>query len=320
MIVTQTQFSGKIFRMPLAIDVYEGGVKKRYPVWIQNAADTFSFSYKTRPSLINVDGDKTLLCEKQDHKTLENFIYQYEHAGLYRDKMEAILYCAKHQTEPAARDLLLKGLSDPFYKIRQGTLDALGYKADASLAYLEPTLEKMAGSDPNKVDRGLAIFFLGSFKNEKYKPIFLSATSDFSYSVAGRGLEALALLDSVKAVELARKMAKEDPRGRLIRVIQTMLSTYGDENDAVLLYDNFESMDMGSRMFTYQPYIKYLTRIKNTEQLKKTVDQIVGFREKNRRNMKQIRTGIDKGLKAVADQKAADGMTEQVEYIRSLLH
>lgn len=319
-IVRQVQSSGKIFKVPLSIDVYESGVKKRYPVWLQNSADTFHFSYKTRPSLINVDGDKTTVCEKLDNKSLENFIYQYDHAGLYRDKMEAIVYCAKHQTEPEARELLLKALADPFYKIRQGALDALGYKAEPSLAYLEPTLEKMAAGDPNKVDRGLAIFFLGSFKNEKYKPIFLAATGDSSYSVAGRGLEALAMLDSVKALELARKMAKEDPRGRLVRVIQTVLSTYGDENDAVLLYDNFDAMDMGSRMFTYQAYIKYLTRIKNTEQLKKSVDQIVGFREKNRRNMKMIRTGIDNGLKAVADQKAAAGMTEQADYIRGELN
>ncbi len=319
-IIRQMQSSGKIFRIPTAIDVYEGGVKTRHQVWIQNAADTFTFSYKTRPSLINVDGDKILVCVKQDNKTLDNFLYQYEHAGLYRDKMETILYCAKHQTEPAARDLLLKALSDPFYKIRQGALDALGYKADPSLAYLEPTLVKMAAGDPNKVDRGLAIFFLGSFKNEKYKSIFLAATNDSSYSVAGRGLEALALLDSVKAVELARKMAKEDPRGRLVRVIQTVLSTYGNESDAVLLYDNFEAMDAGSRMFTYQPYIKYLTKIKNADQLKRSVDQIVDFREKNRRNMKMIRSGIDKGLKAVAEQKAADGLTEQAAYITGLLN
>ena len=39
-IVKQTQQTGKIFRIPLAIDVYEGDVKTRHKVWIQNAADT----------------------------------------------------------------------------------------------------------------------------------------------------------------------------------------------------------------------------------------------------------------------------------------
>ena len=37
-----------------------------------------------------------------------------------------------------------------------------------------------------------AIQFLGGFKNEKYKPLFLKATTDSSYTVAGRGLEAQA--------------------------------------------------------------------------------------------------------------------------------
>ena len=59
-----------------------------------------------RPDLINVDGDKIILCQKKDHKTLENFIYQYKHAGLYLDRREAIEYCSEHQDEPAAQALL----------------------------------------------------------------------------------------------------------------------------------------------------------------------------------------------------------------------
>ena len=38
-IVKQIQQTGKIFRIPLAIDEYEGAVKTRHMVWIQNAAD-----------------------------------------------------------------------------------------------------------------------------------------------------------------------------------------------------------------------------------------------------------------------------------------
>ena len=274
------------------------------------------FSYKKRPSLINVDGDKIVVCEKHDNKSLENFIFQYEHAGLYADKVEAVLYCAKHQDDADARKLLLTALADPYHKVRQATLDALGYKADTALSYLEPVLENMAAGDSSKIVRSNAIRFLGSFKNEKYKPLFLKATTDSSYSVAGRALEALALVDSASALETARKLVKEQPRGRLSIAIQTVLADDGNESDAALLFDNYESMETASKTLTSAIYIKYLAKVKDDGQVRKGVDQIVAFREKNRRKSGQVRSNIDKTLKELANQKAAEGLTEQAAYIR----
>jgi len=68
--IKQTQ-SVNSFKLPFAIDVYEGGNKKRYKVWIKNRVDTFSFQVNSKPDLVNVDGDKILLCEKKDNKTLD---------------------------------------------------------------------------------------------------------------------------------------------------------------------------------------------------------------------------------------------------------
>src|SRR6185436_14608023 len=52
-IVKQTQSSGKIFKLPLAVDVYNGSAKTRYNVWAQNAVDTFTFNYSKHPDLVN---------------------------------------------------------------------------------------------------------------------------------------------------------------------------------------------------------------------------------------------------------------------------
>ncbi len=82
-IIKQTQKTGKVFTLPIAIDVYNGAKKERHNVWVKNAVDTFSFSYSNRPELVNVDGDKILLAIKKDNKTLDNYIHQYKYAGLY---------------------------------------------------------------------------------------------------------------------------------------------------------------------------------------------------------------------------------------------
>ncbi|HSU50287.1 MAG TPA: M1 family metallopeptidase, partial [Segetibacter sp.] len=57
-IVNQTQSGDKVFTLPVAIDIYNSGTKKRYNVWVRNKTDTFSFDTNTRPDLINFDADK----------------------------------------------------------------------------------------------------------------------------------------------------------------------------------------------------------------------------------------------------------------------
>ena len=60
-IIKQTQDGERIFRLPIAVDVYQGASKKRYTVWSEHRSDTFYFPYATRPELINVDAEKILL-------------------------------------------------------------------------------------------------------------------------------------------------------------------------------------------------------------------------------------------------------------------
>src|SRR6201995_4465885 len=59
-IINQTQETGKVFKLPIAIDIYNGPTKERHKVWIENATDTFTFTYSSRPDLVKVDGDKGL--------------------------------------------------------------------------------------------------------------------------------------------------------------------------------------------------------------------------------------------------------------------
>ncbi len=120
--IKQTQTGDKIFKLPIDIDIYNGFEKKRTTVWMENKADTFTFDVKSKPDLINVDGDKYLLWEKKDTKTTAEFIHQYKYAKNFVDRREAIDYCSKHKNEPAALTLLKDGLNDPYYKLRNRSL------------------------------------------------------------------------------------------------------------------------------------------------------------------------------------------------------
>ena len=146
----------------------------------------FVFHTVSKPDLINVDGDKVLLCEKTEHKTLDNYIFQYKNAGLFVDRREAIDYAARSQSDdPKALDLMKTALKDKYYGLRIYTLQKLYLQNDSVKKLFEPVLADMAVNDPKTLVRARAIEALGRYKKDLYKPLFLKSINDSSYSVAG---------------------------------------------------------------------------------------------------------------------------------------
>lgn len=318
-VVNQTQGSDKVFRLPIAIDVYNGPNKERHKVWIEDKTDTFTFSYKTRPDLVNVDGDKVLLCQKEDNKTLENFVYQYKYAGNYVDRREAVDFCAKHQDDAKAVDLLKVAVKDKYYRIRNFALGKLDFKRDAVKTAFEPIVAQLAENDPSRVVKAKAIEILGGFGNSAYLPLFIKATADSSYTVAGNALEALSDLDSTSALALAKKMMKAPAKGELQTAISTVLIKSGDEGDFDVISDNFEKMPVGQAKFQFMmPYAKMLTKVQNTAKVKRGVDLLVQFKEAIPQAYRgQTDPYFDNALKGLAKQKQAEGKADQAEYINA---
>ncbi|MHA4812109.1 M1 family aminopeptidase [Flavitalea flava] len=320
-IINQTQETGKIFKLPLAIDIYNGAVKERHRIWVQNQADTFTFSYNNRPDLVNVDGDKILLCEKKDNKTLDNYINQYKYAGKYVDRREAIDFAARNQDDPKAVDLLKAGLKDRFYKLRTFTLSKLDLKKEAVKTAVEPLLADLAAHDPNRVVKARAIDLLNEYNKSEYKALYIKAAGDSSYTVAGAALDGLSKIDSAAALTLAKKLVKEPAKGRLVAAISAVLIKYGDESSFDVISDNFAGMPVNQEKFQFlKPFMDLLSKVKNTDRVKKGVDLIVKFREAIPQAYRTQTDGfINGGLNGVAAKKTADGLTEQADYIKSKL-
>lgn len=318
-IVSQTQGTGKIFKLPIAIDIYNGGVRERHKVRIENQTDTFTLSYSNRPDLVNVDGDKILLCEKKDNKTLDNFIHQYKYAGLYVDRREAIDYCAKNQDDPKALDLLRAGLKDRFYRLRNFTLSKLDLKKDAVKSAFEGQIAAMAANDPSKVVKARAIEMLGIYKRSSYEPLFIKAVADSSYTVAGSALEALSIIDSTSALALAKKLSKEPAKGKLAPAISEILIRFGDESNFDAVAESFDKMPLGQAKFQFvQPFSEILSKVRSTDKLKKGVDLIVKFRESIPQAYRSQTDGfINNELNTIATKKQAAGLKEQADYIQS---
>ena len=320
-IVNQTQETGKIFRLPVAIDVYNGPTRERHKVWVEDKTDTFTLPCANHPDLVNFDGDKVLLCEKTDNKTLDNYIFQYKYAGNYVDRREAVEYCVAHQDDAKAVDLLKAALKDRYYRIRNLTLNKLDLKSETAQAAFEPLIAEMAAHDPNRPVKAKAIELLGGFGNARYKALFVKATSDSSYTVSGKALEALNDLDSTAALDIAKKLVKEPAKGELSVAISTVLINSGDESNFDVIANNYEAMPLGQEKFQFSmPFGRMLAKIHDASKIKHGVDLLVAFKVQIPETYRtQTDPIFDNILRAIAKKKQAEGMQEVVDYINGKL-
>ena len=321
-IIKQTQ-SGKIFKLPIAIDVYQGMDKKRYKVWAEHQVDTFVYQTVTRPDLINVDADKVILCEKTDHKTLDNYIFQYKNAGLYLDRREAIDFAARNQSDDhKALDLMKSALKDKYYGLRAYTLQKLYILNDSVKKSVEPLLNDIAENDAKTIVRADAIAALGKYKKDVYKPLFLKAINDSSYSIAGSALVALGAIDTAAALDKARSFSAQHVKGELSDAVTNLLFSYSSENDFDTLAARFDNLPFGNEKFMIlQPFANYLKRIKNPAYFTKGIDMIVKFRDTIPQQYHQMLDPYFNGmiLNGIAASKQSKGMTEQADYVKSKL-
>lgn len=329
-IVKQTQPSGKLFRLPMAIDVYQGSQKTRHNIWVNGPVDTFTFNYTKRPDLVNVDGDKVMLWSKTDRKDLDNFIHQYKYAASYLDRREAIDYAAKHQDDPKAVALLQTALNDRYYGLRSYAINKLDLKKDDVKAAMEQALVQIAKNDKYATVKANAIKALGNYQKAEYAPLFKAAVSDSSYSISGQALAALGKIDQPAALELARKYFNEPVKGVLKTAATNEIAKSGDENSFDQVLANFYNSSLQARFDALGNLIVYLGALKNTDKFKKGIDAIVKFRDQdipeplrsqtdpiiNSQVLKTILATKDAAFKASPDNKE---FQEQVNYLKSKL-
>jgi aminopeptidase N len=320
MIVKQTQ-TGQIFRLPAAVDIYNGSAKSRKQIWVDKAVDTFYFANSVKPDLVNFDGDKILLCDKKENKNLDQYIHQYIFAGKYMDRREAIEFCGRKMDDPKAVALIKKALNDPYYELRNLALGKIDLKKESLKSEFESSIADVAKNDPKTIVRGRAIGMLGNYKKAAYKSIFEKAINDSSYTVSGFGLEALSKVDSAEALAKAVNLSKQPAKGKLDEAINTVLIASGNEEVYDRISAKFSKMGISNQAFQMVPQMtEMLAKINDPVKFKSGVDMITSFRDKVPSEYKsQTDPYINGMLKGLADKKTAAGLTEQAAYINDKL-
>ena len=244
-VVRQTQ-AGPPFVLPLTVDVYANGRARRYPATLRHAVDTLYFPSAARPDLVNVDAEKVLVWQKQDHKSLAEYAYQYRHAPRYLDRREALAAAQAQPTDPQARQLLLAGLRDQSPVLRQLAVESTDLKNAALRQAAAPLLARLAAADSSVAVQAAALTALGTLREKRYVALFVKALESKSYRVQAAALQGLLPLRPAQA--LARATAFEaDNKGALTVALVAVYGQAGSPAQWPLMLAKYDAANPEGR-------------------------------------------------------------------------
>ena len=314
----------QIFRLPVYIDVYTGKEKKRHQIWIGNSIDSFSFQSAVKPDLINFDGDKILVCTKKENKTIEQYIHQYQYAGKYLDRKEAIDFVMKKQDHKLAPEFIKMAINDPFKGLRNSVIGKLDLKKKKVLEIAESLLADIIKNDKERLTKAAAIEKLGSLKKSEYAPLYLQYTEDSSYTLSGAALNALYVVEPTLAIESAKKQISQPIKGALLENAASILIESGDISAFASVLTIYEKMPLSQAKFNLTgSFAEFLGLINEENIFKKGVDAIISFKNAIPAQY-QASAVIDNMLNGVAAKKEAAKkqggdtslLEKQIQYIR----
>lgn len=230
---TQKEDDVPIFRIPMYIDIYVNGKVQREHVVMEKQKQTFRFEVPQQPDLVNVDANKTLLAVKTDHKSMAEWIFMYNNAPLFMDKIEALKALLEdYPDEHDAREVFFKALEHPFYGIREFMVQRfpVDEKQD-DYKRVQGFLIKIARDDSVHSVATEAVYRLSEMEDADLMPTFEHIIKENrSYTGVSAALDAVADLDEDKAYDLAEPFRSSN-NSELVGSLTAIFAKRGDKAD-----------------------------------------------------------------------------------------
>lgn len=262
--LTQTQEAQDgvpyVFDLPLQVDIYDSAGKRptRHQIRMTKRSQSFTFDLPRQPALINVDADKTLLAEKNDQHTPEEWAFMYRNAPLWQDRFEALQGLQTFEA-PLYAGLLQEAMRDRHWVLRLYAL----LQSDMEDPNVASVAAQMAESDPHPRVRAQAIEALGNLENPDYKTLFEKGLSpDASTQVLNASLSALSKVDRAAALQAAQNYQDEEDEN-LVTTIAGLYAESADTAHADWFLKTARWMDNASTFSFFEHYTRYLIQLNN---------------------------------------------------------
>lgn len=173
-----------LYRIPMAIDIYSGGKVERKEIVLDKLEQTFIFPSQAAPDLVNTDAEKYILGEKTEVKTMDQYIFQYRHAPLFMDRLEAVMMLSQMKNETLAHAALIEGFNDKSWFIRAASLSVVEKLSSDEQKSVYDQVRNIALNDPVSHVRATGVNILGKvYGSQNNRDVFDITRKDPAPSV-----------------------------------------------------------------------------------------------------------------------------------------
>jgi aminopeptidase N len=248
-----------LYKLPMEVDLYVNDQLTRHSIVMQKQQEEFFLPASARPTLVNVDAEKMLLCEKIEEKSNAEWVYQFSNAPLLMDRMEALKNLVNND-EAEAEDVICKGLADRYSAVRVMAIEGSKKIFKEGDSKLKDMLINLAKNDPESEVRMSAINELSAlYKADKAAfGAYKAALNDQSYQVIGSAIAAIYSADEKEAIQLAKPLESEKNQ----TIINTIASIYAKSKDSEhhdFYLKAFEEISGFNKFSFVENYGKYLS-------------------------------------------------------------
>jgi aminopeptidase N len=249
-----------LYKLPIAIDIYAEGKVERKEVVIDKAVNVFSYEMNSKPDLVNVDGDKMLLCEKIDNHTNEEWAFMYYNAPKYLDRYEAIRKLAEIN-EAIATKTIIDALGDKFEHIRRTAIRSLKFAVKENPEEVKTKLIELVSKEENTKVKGDAIAMIGRYfaKDDIALKIFQENIESESYYISSKALYSLSVSDKNDALKYAKKY-EDETNLTLINAVATVYEKHGGSEQNNFFIEKYAELDGFGKYSFISSYGNYLQR------------------------------------------------------------
>ncbi len=196
------------FQLPLAVHIYTKNGKVRQTFQLNKRNAQFMIPLPAAVEFIDVDPEKTLVGQIQIDKSDADYLYQYEHAPSFANRVGAIAYASKNPTNTISQQILTKALADTDADLAATAIQGLDLSNPTVRKSTEKTILTLAEKSEASVIRASAIQKLAQTKDKKYKSLILNAVNDKSYMVIASSIMAI---KSAYPDQLQQSLKRIDP-------------------------------------------------------------------------------------------------------------
>jgi aminopeptidase N len=247
-----------LYKLPIAIDIYVEGKVERKEVVIDKAINVFSYEMTSKPDLVNVDGDKMLLCEKVDNHTNKEWAFMYANAPKYMDRYEALTKLAE-VNEPIATKTITDALEDKSEHIRRTAVRSLTPAINENPELIKSKLIALVETEENTRVKGDAIGVLAKHFSDDATVVEIvkKGVEEESYYVSGKSLNALAYSSKEDALTYAKKYENETNL-TLINSVAAIYEKHGGPEQNKFFIEKYAHLDGFGKYSFISSYGNYL--------------------------------------------------------------